>query len=110
MAERIVQHDPALPATPTTGHPVFLVLSGPSGVGKDAVLAELKGLNRGWHFVVTATTRPMRVGERAGIDYVFMSQDDFERKLGEGGFLEFANVYGRWYGVPKDQRCKCRTA
>ena len=84
-------------------HPVLLVLSGPSGVGKDEVLAKLRHSKRPWHFVVTATTRPMRPNECAGIDYIFMSPEDFQGKLAKGGFLEHANVYGKWYGVPKDQ-------
>ena len=83
--------------------PLLVVLSGPSGVGKDAALAELKGLNRNWHFVVTATTRPQRPGEREGIDYIFLDDDTFLAMKDRAEFLECAQVYGRWYGVPRSQ-------
>ena len=80
-----------------------MVLSGPSGVGKDAVLAELRKLDRPWHFAVTATTRPMRPGERDGVDYIFLDEETFARMLERDEFLECAEVYGRWYGVPRSQ-------
>ncbi len=79
------------------------MLSGPSGAGKDAVLAELRKLERPWHFAVTATTRPMRPGERDGVDYVFLDADTFARMRERDEFLECAEVYGRWYGVPRSQ-------
>lgn len=80
-----------------------MVLSGPSGAGKDAVLAELRKLERPWHFAVTATTRPMRPGERDGVDYVFLDSETFARMRERDEFLECAEVYGRWYGVPRSQ-------
>ena len=83
--------------------PLLVVLSGPSGVGKDAVLAELRKLDRPWHFAVTATTRPMRPGERDGVDYVFLDADTFARMRERDEFIECAEVYGRWYGVPRSQ-------
>ena len=83
--------------------PLLVVLSGPSGVGKDAVLAELRKLERPWHFAVTATTRLMRPGERDGVDYVFLEPGAFERMRERDEFLECAEVYGRWYGVPRSQ-------
>ena len=83
--------------------PLLVVLSGPSGVGKDAVLAELRKLDRPWHFAVTATTRPMRPGERDGVDYIFLDEETFARMLERDEFLECAEVYGRWYGVPRSQ-------
>ena len=83
--------------------PLLVVLSGPSGVGKDAVLDELRKLERPWHFAVTATTRPMRPGERDGVDYVFLEPGAFERMRERDEFLECAEVYGRWYGVPRSQ-------
>ena len=52
--------------------PLLVVLSGPSGVGKDAALNELRKLDRPWHFVVTATTRTIRPGETDGVDYIFL--------------------------------------
>ncbi len=83
--------------------PLLVVLSGPSGVGKDAALAKLKELDRPWHFVVTATTRPHRPGEQDGVDYIFLDNDSFLKMRDTGEFLEFAEVYGRWYGVPRSQ-------
>ena len=83
--------------------PLLVVLSGPSGVGKDAALAKLKGLDRPWHFVVTATTRPQRSGERNDVDYIFLDNDTFLEMRDHGQFLECAEVYGRWYGVPRSQ-------
>ena len=80
-----------------------MVLSGPSGVGKDAALAELKKLDRPWHFVVTATTRPPRQEERYGVDYIFLDTDAFLKMKERDELLECAQVYGRWYGVPRSQ-------
>ena len=83
--------------------PLLVVLSGPSGVGKDAALAQLKKLDRPWHFVVTATTRPQRPGERDGVDYIFLDNDTFLKMKERDEFLECAQVYGHWYGVPRSQ-------
>jgi guanylate kinase len=83
--------------------PLLVVLSGPSGVGKDAVLSELRKLDRPWHFAVTATTRPMRAGERDGVEYIFLDMEIFDRMRERDEFLECAEVYGRWYGVPRSQ-------
>ena len=83
--------------------PLLVVLSGPSGVGKDAALNELRKLDRPWHFVVTATTRTIRPGETDGIDYIFLDEPTFLEMKGQNEFLECAQVYGRWYGVPRSQ-------
>lgn len=83
--------------------PVLVVLSGPSGVGKDAALAELKRLDRPWHFVVTATTRPKRPSERDGVDYIFLETAEFLAMKDRDEFLECAQVYRHWYGVPRSQ-------
>ena len=85
------------------GPPLLVVLSGPSGVGKDAALAGLRNLHRPWHFVVTATTRPQRPGERDGVDYIFLGPGTFLAMKERHEFLESAEVYGRWYGVPRSQ-------
>ena len=79
------------------------MLSGPSGVGKDAVLARMKELKCPLHYTVTATTRPQRRGEMDGIDYYFLSPHKFEEMVEKGELLEWARVYGHWYGVPRDQ-------
>jgi guanylate kinase len=81
--------------------PLLVVLSGPSGVGKDAALAGLKEMDRPWHFVVTTTTRSPRPGERDGVDYNFLDMETFLRMKDRDQFLECAEVYGRWYGVPR---------
>ncbi len=81
----------------------LFVLSGPSGVGKDAVLSKMKQLGRPCHFTVTATTRRIRPGERDGVDYIFLTRDKFERMIETSGLLEWAEVYGNLYGVPKSQ-------
>ena len=83
--------------------PLLVVLSGPSGVGKDAAIGELKKLDRPWHFAITATPRPMRPGEQDGVDYVFLDADTFHKMRERDEFLECAEVYGRWYGVPRSQ-------
>ncbi len=80
-----------------------MVVSGPSGVGKDAVIARLRERRHPVHVVVTATTRARRDTERDGVDYIFLDTPAFQRKLAEDGFLESAVVYGNHYGVPKDQ-------
>jgi guanylate kinase len=83
--------------------PLLVVLSGPSGVGKDAALEGLKKLDRPWHFAVTATTRPPRSGEQYGVDYIFLETETFHKMKERDQFLECAEVYGRWYGVPRSQ-------
>lgn len=72
-------------------------------MGKDAALTELRKLDRPWHFVVTATTRPIRAGERDGVDYIFLDESTFLRMKDQDEFVECAQVYGRWYGVPRSQ-------
>ena len=81
--------------------PLLLVLSGPSGAGKDAVLSRMKELKVPLEFMVTATTRHRRPEEKDGIDYHFISGERFNEMIKAGELLEFANVYGNWYGVPK---------
>ena len=79
----------------------LFVLSGPSGVGKDAALSGIKELGRPYHFPVTATTRRIRPGERDGIDYIFLSDEQFKQLIAAGDLLEWAEVYGNLYGIPK---------
>ncbi|MDP6043025.1 MAG: guanylate kinase [Dehalococcoidales bacterium] len=85
---------------PTAG-PLLLVLSGPSGVGKDAVLSRMRERDCSFVYVITVTTRPQRVGERDNIDYRFVSSEKFQEMIDHGEFLEWANVYGNHYGVPR---------
>jgi len=86
-----------------SSQPLLIVLSGPSGVGKDAVLARMRKSGRPLHYVVTATTRPKRAGEKNGVNYHFLSQKEFQHMIDKHQFLEWANVYGNYYGVPKDE-------
>jgi len=83
--------------------PLLILLSGPSGVGKDAVLARMKELGRPLHCVVTATTRSQRAEEKNGVDYHFLSQEEFQQMIDKGRLLEWAKVYGNYYGVPRDE-------
>jgi guanylate kinase len=82
---------------------LFVVLSGPSGVGKDSILDELERRGHDFHRVVTVTTRAARAGERDGVEYHFVSDADFDQLLDGEGLLEHAVVYGHRYGVPKQQ-------
>lgn len=84
-------------------NPLLIVLSGPSGVGKDAVLSGIKRRWSSFHYAVTATTRPKRRGERDGVDYHFFSRDEFEEMIKKNKLVEWANVYGNLYGVPKQE-------
>jgi guanylate kinase len=88
-------------ARSVTGTPLLVILSGPSGVGKDAVLARMKEMQFPLHHVVTLTTRARRPAEQDNIDYRFVSQAEFEELRGKGQLLESAQVYGNWYGVPR---------
>ena len=82
--------------------PLLLVVSGPSGAGKDSVLARLAEKGLGFRRVPTVTTRPPRPEERDGVDYRFLTQEEYDRLLAGSGLLEHAEVYGLRYGVPKD--------
>lgn len=81
--------------------PVLVVISGPSGVGKDSVLQELKGANYPFYFVITATTRPRRPAERDGVDYHFVTVGEFAEMIENNELLEHAVVYGDYKGIPK---------
>ena len=83
--------------------PLLIVLSGPSGVGKDSVLIRMKERGMPFHFVVTATTRPMRPNEVDGLDYFFVSSDEFARMIEANELLEYAIVYNDYKGIPKKQ-------
>ena len=78
--------------------PLLIVISGTSGVGKDAVLCGLKERKLPLHFVVTATSRPPRPSEVPGVDYHFYSREEFERRIANGEFIEHAMVYSDWKG------------
>lgn len=81
--------------------PVVVVISGPSGVGKDVTIQRMKDRGYPCHFVVTATTRPQRPGEINGVDYHFISEAEFLDLQTRGELLEHALVYGQYKGIPK---------
>jgi guanylate kinase len=83
--------------------PLLIVISGPSGVGKDTVLQRMQERRLPFHFVVTATTRPPRPGEVHGQDYFFMSNDEFAEMIEKKELLEWAFVYNDYKGIPKQQ-------
>ena len=82
--------------------PLLIVLSGPSGAGKDAILSRMKKSGYPIEFITTITTRPQRAEEKNNIDYHFVSVESFQRMIENKELLEWANVYGNWYGVPKE--------
>ncbi len=84
-------------------YPLVVVISGPSGVGKDAALERMKERQLPFHFVVTATTRAPRPGEKHGHDYLFLSKDQFAEMIEQDELLEYAVVYDDFKGVPKRQ-------
>ena len=83
--------------------PLLIVISGPSGVGKDAIIKGLKARKIDFHFVVTATTRSPRAGEIDGVDYIFVTPERFAEMIDNDELLEYALVYGDYKGVPKEQ-------
>lgn len=92
-----------LPFAPPEPEPLLIVLSGPSGVGKDTVLAEMQARGLPFHFVVTATTRARRPTETHGVDYFFISHAEFAQMIEENELLEYAYVYNDYKGIPKAQ-------
>jgi guanylate kinase len=83
--------------------PLLIVISGPSGVGKDSVVERMAERNLPFHFVVTATTRPPREDEVHGVDYFFFTKDEFAEMIEQDELLEYAIVYNEFKGIPKTQ-------
>jgi len=106
-----VAADPGRPDNVIEGAPgaVLVIISGPSGVGKDTIIDALRrrevesGRDGERHYVITVTTRAPRDGEVDGVDYHFVSREEFLRIRAERGFLEANEVHGNWYGSPRDQ-------
>lgn len=99
-----VAGEPVAIGRPRGARGSIIVLSGPSGVGKDAVLAPLFAADTcppRLRRCITATTRPPRPGEIEGVDYFFLAPDEFERRIAKGFFLEYASYAGRHYGTPR---------
>ncbi len=88
-------------APPT--NPLLIVISGPSGIGKDAVVGLLRKTNPDTHFVITMNSRPPRPDEVDGRDYFFVSRETFEAMIEADELLEHANVYSDYKGIPKAQ-------
>jgi guanylate kinase len=88
---------------PIRKQPLLIVISGPSGAGKDTVIQRMKERELPFHFVVTATTRPRRANEVNGQDYFFVSKEEFARMIDEDDLIEYAIVYGDYKGIPKHQ-------
>jgi guanylate kinase len=83
--------------------PLLIVISGPSGVGKDSVVMRMKERGLPFHFVVTATTRARRGNEVHGQDYFFLSKEEFAHMIDTGELIEYAIVYNDYKGIPKQQ-------
>ncbi len=106
-----VSDDPGRPDYTIDGAPgaMLIIISGPSGVGKDTIIDALRrheqerGLEDRRHYVVTVTTRAPRAGEVDGVDYHFVTRDEFLRIRDNRGLLEANEVHGNWYGSPRDQ-------
>jgi guanylate kinase len=84
-----------------TGSGRLFVISGPSGAGKGTVIREVLSRRPDVYLSVSMTTRPARSGERNGVDYAFVPTADFLAKRDRGEFLEWAQVYGHYYGTPR---------
>ena len=80
---------------------LLIIMSGPSGAGKGRVRNELLKRRPGIHYGISATTREKRPGEVDGVNYYFLSKEEFLRRVERGGFVEWAEVYGNYYGTPR---------
>ena len=102
-----VEYNTAMTADPDFGthaqEPLLIVVSGPSGAGKDTVVQRMQERGLPFHFVVTATTRLKRPGETHGKDYWFVSAEEFARMIEQNELIEYAIVYGDYKGIPKAQ-------
>ena len=95
--------DTKTPNKPPKTQPLLIVISGPSGVGKDSVVTRMSERKLPFYFVVTATTRPPRENEVHGVDYFFYTKDEFAEMIEQGELLEYAYVYDDYKGIPKSQ-------
>ncbi len=88
---------------PLLRQPLLIVISGPSGAGKDSVVDQLRQMTTRFHFVVTSTTRSPRPNEVNGKDYFFLTKDQFAELIEKDEMLEYAIVYNDFKGIPKQQ-------
>lgn len=93
---------------PTQG--LLIVLSGPAGVGKDTLIEQWQLVAPNVRRLITYTTRPQTKMERHGLDYYFVSEEEFQQMVEEGAFLEYAHVHGNWYGTPLHKMEELRRA
>lgn len=82
---------------------VLIVISGPSGAGKGTICKALLENDKDLFLSISATTRAPRQGEAEGINYYYLTRDEFKEKIEKGDFLEWAEVYGNFYGTPKSK-------
>ncbi|KAF5055474.1 Guanylate kinase [bioreactor metagenome] len=82
---------------------LLVVISGPSGAGKGTICSRLKEEFKDLKVSVSATTRKPREGEEEGISYFFINEEDFIKRINNDEFLEYAKVYGNYYGTPKSE-------
>lgn len=101
LSDRFDHGDRHIERLRNTAAPRVFIISGPSGVGKDSVLEQLRLTYPDAVYVVTATSRPKRPGEIEGVHYHFIEREDFERQVADGEFIENAVVYNNLYGVPR---------
>lgn len=82
----------------------LLIFSAPSGSGKSTIIEYLMSKNLGLHFSISATSRPPRGKEQHGVEYFFLSTEEFKKHIEAGDFLEYEEVYeGRYYGTLREQ-------
>jgi guanylate kinase len=81
----------------------LIVISGPSGAGKDSIVNNLKKYYKNYWLSVSMTTRPMRPGDIEGVSYYFINKDEFDSRINDNKFLEYAQYNGYYYGTPKDK-------
>ncbi len=93
------------PNAPGVPGAMLVIISGPSGVGKDTIIEAMRRVpdGRNYHYVVTCTTRGRRPGETEGMSYRFLDRERFLALRQAGELLETANVHGNWYGTPRKE-------
>ena len=89
---------------------LLVVISGPSGVGKDTLIQRLRELDSSLQYSISYTTRRPRQGEVDGVNYFFVSRERFEELIARGFFLEHATYNGNYYGTPVDAAEQARAA
>jgi guanylate kinase len=98
----------AKPGAPARG--LLIVLSGPAGVGKDTLIEQWQLVAPNVRRLVTYTTRPQALTERHGLDYYFVTEEEFDALREQGAFIEYAQVHGNWYGTPRHTMEELREA